>query len=66
MKSLSTLKAGNARALKEVERAEREIRALQRELKAGTLDRKKLDSGLKKVQHYVCKIPTHVPPFDKV
>jgi hypothetical protein len=63
MESWNTLRAANDRALKEVERAEREIKKLRRELKAGTLDARKLDSGLLKVEKYVCEIPKHVPHF---
>ena len=63
MATYRELRAGNERALKEVERAEREIKKLTRELKAGTLDRRKLESGLAKVQKYVCVIPSHVPHF---
>jgi hypothetical protein len=63
MATFKELRAGNERALKEVERAEREIKKLTRELKAGTLDRRKLESGLEKVRKYVCVIPSHVPHF---
>jgi signal transduction histidine kinase len=37
----------------------KEIRNLTKELKAGTLDRKKLQSGLKKVDTYRTRIPHH-------
>jgi plasmid stabilization system protein ParE len=63
MRSLKTLKVGVDRAIREVERAEKEIDKLRRELKAGTLDRKKLESGLEKLNCYLAEIPSHVPPF---
>jgi hypothetical protein len=63
MKSWKALRAANDRALKEVERAKREIAKLRRALKAGTLDARTADSGLLKVQKYVCEIPNHVPHF---
>lgn len=63
MKSWKALRAANDRALKEVERAKKEIAKLRRELKAGTLDAKTLNTGLEKVQKYVCEIPNHVPHF---
>ena len=63
MKSMKALKAANDRALKEVERAKKEIAKLRRELKAGTLDARKLESGLLRVRKYVGEIPTHVPHF---
>jgi septal ring factor EnvC (AmiA/AmiB activator) len=50
-------------ALKEIKRAEREIGELQRELKAGTIDRKKLESGLEKVHKDVRKIAHHIAHF---
>jgi septal ring factor EnvC (AmiA/AmiB activator) len=49
--------------LKELKRAEREIGELQRELKAGTIDRKKLESGLGHVHKEVRKIAHHIAHF---
>jgi chromosome segregation ATPase len=65
MRTLKTVKAEVDRAIKDVERAKKEIAKLRRELKAGTLDRKKLESGLEKVHEYVAEIPIHVPPFGR-
>jgi hypothetical protein len=57
-KTKKLIKARNA-----AEKAEKEIRKLQRELRNGTLDRKKLDSGLQQVDEYV-KIMQRVPPHN--
>jgi hypothetical protein len=41
------------------EEIEREINQLIRRLNAGTIDRKKLDSGLRKVRNRVKRMPPH-------
>jgi hypothetical protein len=41
---------------------EKELRQLMQKLKAGTIDRNKLESGLRKVQADVKKMPPHMPP----
>jgi hypothetical protein len=63
MPTYKEYRARNERALKEVKRAEKEIKKLRRELKAGTLDARKLGSGLGTVQKFVCAIPGHIPHF---
>jgi hypothetical protein len=65
MVDMNTMKERVDKALEEVHRAEKEIGILKRELAAGTLDRKKLESGLEKLDCYVRQIPSHVPPFSK-
>jgi len=51
------------RALAELEKAKREIEMLQRDLAAGTLDRRRLESGLEKVRQDVCEVRAQVPHF---
>jgi hypothetical protein len=41
---------------------EKELSQLMQKLKAGTIDRNKLESGLRKVQKEVRKMPPHMPP----
>jgi chromosome segregation ATPase len=63
--SLEELRQKNETAIEELKRARWEIEQLQRELGEGTLDRRKLESGLKKLHHEVCEIAAHVPTFKK-
>jgi chromosome segregation ATPase len=56
---------GNESALEELKRVEEEIENLQLELGAGTLDRRKLESGLRKLQKQVCEIEHHIPTFKR-
>jgi hypothetical protein len=65
MKRPMTFKAKSDRVYKEVKRAERELGKLQRELYAGTLDARRLTTGLEITKKLVCKIPTHIPIFNK-
>jgi septal ring factor EnvC (AmiA/AmiB activator) len=65
MKRSMTFKAKSDRVYKEVKKAKREIAKLQRELKAGTLDMRRLTTGLAKTNEYVSEIPTHIPIFSK-
>ena len=44
---------------------EKEIRQLIKELDDGTLDRRKLESGLKNLQKYVTEIPWFLPDVGK-
>jgi len=44
---------------------ENEISRLIKELDDGTLDRRKLDSGLKKLQKYAIRVPWFRPPVAK-
>ena len=44
---------------------EKELRHIRKELDAGTLDRKKLESGLKKLEKYVINIPWFKADVDK-
>lgn len=55
------LKQKVRRAEKEIREAMKEIRKLARESKRGTLDRRKLASGLIKVSTHVSAIPNHWP-----
>jgi len=41
---------------------EKELSQLIQKLRAGTIDRNKLESGLRKVQLDVKKMPPHMPP----
>lgn len=41
---------------------EKELNQLIKKLKAGTIDRKKLESGLSKVRATARKMPPHMPP----
>ena len=43
----------------DVRKAKREIKKIRHQLKGGTLDRKKLESGLKRLEMAV----VHIPPF---
>ena len=49
------------RAEEEIRKASREIRNLQTQLKAGTLDRRKLEAGLEELGETVGNIPTFRP-----
>jgi len=42
-----------------IRKAKRELRDLKKQLRDGTLDRKKLESGLKKIRKHVGEIPEH-------
>ncbi len=61
--TLKQPKPGKERALKELRKAEKEISKLKRELKAGTLDGRKLESGLENLQKGVCDVILQVPHF---
>ncbi len=63
MKSFNTLRARIKRSRKEIETIQKEVGKLRRELKAGTLDAKKLDAGLRKVQQRARFMPDHTPTF---
>jgi hypothetical protein len=65
MKRSMTFKAKSDRVYKDVKKAKKEIAKLQRELKAGTLDRRRLTTGLKRANEYVSDIPVHIPIFSK-
>jgi len=62
MATRAQLKADKRRAEEGIRRAEGEIRKLTKQLKAGTLDRNTLESGLKKVTETLLSIPPHHPP----
>jgi hypothetical protein len=47
------------KAKREIAAAEKVIRRLDAQLQKGTLDRKKLQSGLKRAKHHVMNIPVH-------
>ena len=49
----------------DIETAEKEVRRLQGELMDGTLDRKKLQTGLQKLEETLCKLGAHLPTFSK-
>jgi plasmid stabilization system protein ParE len=51
------------RAKEEIQRAEKEIRKLMDQLKEGTLDRKKLVSGLRMLKTTLGMIPPHNPKY---
>lgn len=46
-----------------IKKAEKEIVKLRRELKAGTLDQRKLEFALEKLEAEVSAIADRVPPF---
>jgi predicted nuclease with TOPRIM domain len=63
--SWEELRLKNETAIEELKRAQWEIEEIQRELGEGTLDRRRLESGLKKLHHEVCEIAAHIPHFKK-
>lgn len=49
------------RASREIDAAVRKIQELLQKSEQGTLDRRKLESGLQRLEKTVSKIPTHWP-----
>jgi hypothetical protein len=65
MTSSETLQARIDKGCKDIAKAEKEVRELQAELKDGTLDRLKLQSGLQNLQTTICEIGAQLPTFGK-
>lgn len=65
MTSPETLQARIDKGRTDIAKAEKEVRELQAELKDGTLDRIKLQSGLQNLQETICQIAAHLPTFSK-
>jgi hypothetical protein len=62
MAKSAQLRAKIRKAKKEIRAADKEIHTLMKHLKAGTLDRKKLESGLVEIRAKVRGIPDHDGP----
>jgi plasmid stabilization system protein ParE len=62
MAQSAQLQAKLRRAKKAIQAAHEEIRLLMSHSKAGTLDRRKLESGLRKVKRKMDVIPDHDGP----
>jgi hypothetical protein len=65
MTSSEELQAKINKGCKDIAKAEKEVRELQDELKDGTLDRLKLQSGLQNLQSTICEIAAQLPTFKK-
>jgi hypothetical protein len=63
--SEEALQAKIDKGCKDIAKAEKEVRELQAELKDGTLDRLKLQSGLQNLQTTICEIAVQLPTFHK-
>jgi len=51
------LRAKIRQVAREIRRADKEVRKLRVQLRTGTLDRRKLESGLKELQRTLARVP---------